>query len=170
MKNFLPLSSRVIKNNKGLSFIEVIISGAIFLTLIGAITINLLNLQRNRSAEAVVSVLNADLKSQQIKAMSGNTQNTITADEYGIFFESDKYTLFKGETYAPGSESNFEMSLSGSLMIIDINLQNSQVIFEQGSGEVKNYTEEQNSITILDTQTSETRTLSINQYGISTVN
>jgi hypothetical protein len=48
----------------------------------------------------------------------------------------------------------------------NINFNNNQIVFEKTSGEIVNYSQTQNTITIINTNTTETTTLVTNEYGV----
>ena len=82
------------KIQAGFTFIELIVSMAIFSLLVGLATISLSNVERTSSLASEVNRLLPDVKEQQIKAMSGDTEGGGVVSDYGIRFSSNSYTLY----------------------------------------------------------------------------
>src|SRR4030043_1020291 len=96
---------------KGFTLIELMVVMAIFalITCFGAL--NLVNLQTKSSLASDVNTLVSDIKEQQIKTMVGDMGGTASQIEFGIYFESNRYTLFRGASYS-SNPSNFPIDLS----------------------------------------------------------
>ena len=145
---------------KGFTLPEVIVAIAFFGLLVGLVTISLFNARGQTAQGATVDVLIADLKEQQIKAMSGSGDL-----DYGIYLEAGKYTLFDGNTYTPGASSNFEIALDPSIAISNILFPNSIIVFQKGSGEILNFVSGQNTFIVNLTTGGNPRTVSLNRLG-----
>ncbi len=151
------------KKVSGYSFIEIILSMGIFLTLASMATVigfNSLNrTQFNTSLELLIS----DLASQQQKAINrqiGNSDN----QAHGIYFKNNSYTLFSGLEYQDEDVQNEEIILENGITIENINLPNDQIIFSQNSGFVDQYQATQSSIIIFSNMRSVK--LNFNRYGV----
>jgi len=153
--------------NRGYTLTEIIIVMSILILLTGLTTISLLNAKHKSSLSASVDTFIADLKQQQLKAMLGDTEGRISSGNYGIFFAGGTYTLFHG-VYSPTESTNFDLSLSDNIEFSNITFPGSQIIFLQGSGEIDNYTDGQNTITIKDIIDNNQKTLTINEHGVVT--
>src|SRR4030042_5273018 len=97
---------------KGFTLIELMVVMAIFALITGFGALNLVNLQTKSSLAAHVNTLVADIKEQQIKTMAGDMGGTASQIEFGIYFESNRYTLFQGPTYSSSDPDNFIVDLS----------------------------------------------------------
>ena len=155
------------KKRRGFTLIELALIMGIIAILVSFITINLLKPQTTASTASAVQILGADIKEQQIKAMSGDSDFETTADSQGIYFESNRYTLFRGPNYASGSHY-FQVDMDQSL-ILSNTLPSSQVVFTKRSGET-GLSDGSNSVTVTNTQGGEQKTITINRYGSITVN
>lgn len=153
---------------RGITFIELIVVIGIFLTLIGIASISLVSTRINVSLDTTISSLIADLSSQQIKSMVGDTEGRATNDTYGIYFEQDKYILFHGLSYSPSDSSNFTISIKEPVRISSVQLPASSIVFSLRSGQVNGFSNTQNSITFQDSVTGEQKTVIINRYGAVT--
>ena len=150
--------------NSGFTFVEIVITMAIASTLLGIISMNLLKIHQTKTVQSVYKILVSDLKSQQTKAMSLSAQNTSSPGEYGVHFETNSYTLFKGTSYNPSDQANAEIELPENFSFSNVTLPSTQVVFTRGSGEVLSFTNGQNSLTINNFE-GDSITLEINPYG-----
>ncbi len=158
-------SKFMIKNFKGFTLVETIVVMGIIAALTGLGTINLIGAKRSADVSASVNVLIADLKSQQSRTMSGDTESGLVIDDYGVYFATREYTLFRGADFVSSDPaSHFVVELSQGIVFSDLNIQDSQVIFEKGSGEVVDYSATENSITLSDPVGNE-KTVLINSLG-----
>ena len=157
-----------LKKYPGFTLIELALIMGIIAILVSFITINLLKPQTTASTASTVQILGADIKEQQIKAMSGDTDGESSTDSQGIYFESNRYTLFRGPNYASGSHY-FQVDMDQNL-ILSNTLPSSQVVFGKRSGEVANYTQGSDTITLSHSQSGEQKVITINRYGSITVN
>ena len=160
---FLPYRDR-----GGVTFVEIIVVIGILLTLIGIAAVSFVPTRGNISLDTAISELVTELKSQQIKAMSGDTEGRGTNDNYGIYFEQSRYTLFHGTSYSITEPSNVSIMLAGTIRISSVELPSSSIIFEMGEGNVAGFSSTQNSITLEDSITGRQKTIIINRYGVIT--
>lgn len=146
------------KSGAGFTLPELLITMGIIAILFGFVSINLIRLQRHSSLVSTTDTLVSDLYSQQNKAMVGDTEGRATADEYGVHFETNKYSFFHGLSY---SSSDFDVELDPSLQF----LSTTDIIFSKGGGEVSGA-----PITVIlqDTTNGETKTITINEDGVIT--
>jgi len=105
------LSNVSVNPKRGFTLIEVMLVMAIFSLLMGFVTINLLRPQNKASVDSLSTQLIADIKQQQLKAMVGDSEGQATSQQFGVYFESDGYTLFRGSSYSASEASNFEVTL-----------------------------------------------------------
>ncbi len=138
---------------KGFTVIELIVVMGITLTLFAIGSLAFIKPQQKVNIESVVNTLITDIKSQQTKAMSGETNS-----DYTIHFETDSYIL-----------DNFTVALDESIKITDITFNNQDLIFQKGSGEV-NFVIGQNSLVIENESGDESVQISINKYGAINTN
>lgn len=157
-----------LKKYQGFTLIELALIMGIIAILISFVTINLLKPQTTASTSSSVQILGADLKEQQIKAMAGDSDFETTTEQQGIYFESNRYTLFRGPNYASGSHY-FQVDMDQNL-ILSNTLPSSQVVFTKRNGEVANYTSGSDTITLSHTQSGEQKIITINRYGAITIN
>lgn len=146
------------KNQKGFTLPELIITMGILSILFGFVAVNLIHLQRRSSLTTTVDTLVSDLYSQQNKAMVGDTEGRVTVDEYGVHFETNKYSFFHGLSY---STSDFDVELDPSLQF----LSTTDIIFSKGGGEVSGAPI---TVTLQDTTNGNIKTIIFNRYGVIT--
>ena len=118
--------------------------------------------------DVAITGLVADMKQQQLKAMSGDTEGRATADKYGVHFTSNSYVLFHGSSYSAGDAANYSINLDQNLTFIKINVPSSNIIFSQVSGDVSGFNASQNSVTIKNTGTNQQKVIQFNRYGVIT--
>ncbi len=151
---------------KGVTLIELMVVLSIVMLLFGLITLNLSNIYTTSSLEASGDVLINDIKSQQMKAMLGDTEGRASADAYGIYFEPDKYILFHGFVYNPSDASNFTINLEGNLRFNTILFPSSSIIFNPLSGETVGYVSGQDTVVLKDNSAGKQKTIQVNRMGI----
>ena len=132
---------------------ELIVVMAISGTLWGISTVALIKPQQKANVDNVVNTLIADIRSQQIKAMTG-----VDNSDYTIHLEEDRYVL-----------DGFTVNLDDNVKISNITLSAGDVVFQKGSGEVT-FSPAQNSFSVSDVNSSEIVQITINKYGVASKN
>lgn len=154
------------RSNSGFTLIELVIVIGIVTLLFGFMAISLVNNKQITSINSVRDTLISDMASQQTKAMNGSGGAVGTS--YGIYFLSNKYVLFKGDSYNPQDTSNFEVEMDSNIAFANVGFASSAVLFASGSGEVVGFQNGQNTVGIQDTNGNKTETITINKYGVVT--
>ncbi|OGG18797.1 hypothetical protein A3D78_02165 [Candidatus Gottesmanbacteria bacterium RIFCSPHIGHO2_02_FULL_39_14] len=149
---------------RGFTLIEVVIVIAFLMTLLGLVLASSINFRISTDVNSEVNKLITDIKNQQIKAMTGDTEGSLIVDSSGINFSQTKYTMFHGDTYTPANPTNFDVELESNLKIINT-FPNNTIIFSLKSGEIASFTPGSDSITIQDAANSVSRTIKLNKYG-----
>jgi prepilin-type N-terminal cleavage/methylation domain-containing protein len=147
----------------GFSLIEMVVAMGLLLLLLGFITLNLVSNQRRTSLEVTVEALISDLRAQQIKAMTGATGGSGTGQNFGIYFASSSYTLFRGNSYSASDTHNLVIALDPNYVFANAG---QTVSFTRRSGMVIGYQASQNTIVLQDATNNDTRTITFNQYGV----
>jgi type II secretory pathway pseudopilin PulG len=152
--------------------LEVILAMAVLAILMGIATINLFNASNKAYQNTTAATLYTDLKSQQIKAMNGDTDGTGTTGAYGVYFQPTQYILFRGINYSPSNPTNFAVKIPDDVNFTNILFTNpnSQIIFASGSGEFFNYSSGHNSVTIQNVGGFGSKTVTLNRFGVVTSN
>lgn len=135
--------------------IELMVVMGIFALMLGFASINLIRPQTQANLDTTVTTLISDLKGQQIRAMSGDGPSA-----YGVFFEQNRYTLFTGSSFSAGATDNFSVNMEGGITISPT----TSVVFAQRSGETST-----TSILVTNTNSNQTKTVTINQYGAASI-
>jgi type II secretory pathway pseudopilin PulG len=160
----------ILKHQKGYSLLELLIIFSIIAIIITLASANLMGATRRTVKSTNFSTLVSDLKSQQVKAMNGDTEGASSNNNYGIYFESNKYTLFRGNSYSPSDTHNFTINLPTGTELSDITFNNSLILFAAGSGEFISFNNTKNSLKIKNTTDGSTKGLIINKFGTITTN
>lgn len=153
-------------HTRGFTLVELLVVMGLVGVLMTLTFVNLIQPQRSASLSGTVDVLVADLRSQQLKAMAGDTLGAATTQAHGIYVESNQYILFKGDTYSASDADNFIVQADG--VTFGTNLPSAQVSFQKASGEPAGFNASANTITV--TASGQSRTITINRYGVLTVN
>lgn len=148
-------------SSQGFTLIEILLTMAVATTLLGFMTMNLLHAQNSATLSSVVESLDSDLKSQQNKAMSGESTVSSSGESYGVAIAAHQYTLYHGTTYDPGDSKNFTIAVDNPITLSSS--PSTQVLFAQRSGEISSAPF---TITITNTITNEHKTLTLNRYGV----
>jgi len=152
------------KKLTGFTLIEILLVMGIMATLSAIAGLSLSTLYSKADLNSSQNLLTSELKSQQLKAMAGYAPGSSVAVAHGIYFESDKYTLFSGNEFNPDDPANVPLPASTNVAYSPSNLTDNSIIFLAGSGEVANHLTGA-AITITDANTGEMRQVQINLMG-----
>ena len=154
-KKYFQFSIFNFQFDPGFTLIELMVVMGIFALMVGFASINLIRPQTQASLDTTVTTIVADLKEQQIKAMTGNG-----ASSYSVRFNNSNYILFTGSSY-PSPTDNFTINLDPNLQITP---NPTTIVFAQRSGESNTTT-----LTVTNTASSEQKTIIINILGSVTI-
>lgn len=148
----------------GFTYIELIMVMGITMVIMSIVSvISMTNLTRSQT-NAQIDFLLSDISTQQQLAA-----NRVISGEgnqlYGVQFLEDAYVLFEGESYVADKNTNQQVALPIGMDISTINLPNQQIVFDQGTGFVKNWQAAQSGI-VLSSPLGKTITITINRYGV----
>src|SRR5260221_3280640 len=101
------------QRSEGFTLIELFVVLAIGLILFAATFINLGRPQQTGNVATVLDELLADIKSQQIVALSGGTGGGASAQPQGVFVQASQFTLFAGSSYVFNANDLVETVPSG---------------------------------------------------------
>lgn len=152
-----------VTTEKGFTLPELLIAMSIVLSLLFIATLNFVSVKQRTSLNSSVSILVNDMKSQQLKAMIGDTEGGGTRSDYGIRIlpSSSEYILFNGSEYDEDNINNFPVELGDN---VEFNA-GEDLIFTKVNGEISGGSK---SITLYERTTHEQRTIIVNKYGIVT--
>jgi len=159
------------RKQRGFTIPELLITMGIIAILFGFVSINLIHLQRRSYLTTTVDTLISDLYSQQNKALVGDTEGSGAISAHGVYFETNRYVLFRGSSYNPLDTSNFPINLDASLTFSSITFPSCPscyVLFSKISGET-GLIDGSNTVTLTDSTNGEQKILEINKYGTITV-
>jgi len=154
---------------RGFTIPELLIVIGILAILFGLTTPNLFKFRQRSVLNTTVDTLVSDLKSQQNKAMVGDTEGRATADYYGVRFEASQYILFHGSSYSPLDATNFNIDLDPTLSFSSITFPSSNAIFATGNGELVGFVSGSDTVTLTDSTNGDQKIIQINIYGAITV-
>lgn len=153
----------------GFTIVELVIVVSIVLILATLSAASLPSLQSSTSINSAVDELNPELRQQQMKAIQGDTEGRSTNDNYGIHFDATQYVLYHGVSYDPTDVDNIVIPIKNNIQIFSTSFPSNNILFASVSGEIANYIPGSNTVVLRDVNnTSLTKTLQINRYGIIT--
>lgn len=153
----------------GFSVPETIIVLGIVAILASFAVISLFTVQHRSSFSSTVSILKTDIRQQQMKAMTGDTEGASLNSDYGVYFETNRYTLFRGSSYNPQDAANFKVNLEGNLQFDLITFPQTTLVFSKGSGEMVGFVQGANRVTVQNSVSGEIEQITINRYGVVTL-
>lgn len=165
-KLVLPSLKREPDITKGFTLPELIVTVGILMVLIAIAALSISRADLRADLNGKTLVLLADIKNQQLKAMSGETGATSTSADHGIYFGTNSYTTFRGSTYDPSNPTNFIVQFENNLSFQNVQFQNSQIVFSKVSGEIKNYNPAGDTFSIVNNPTNEIKSIEFNKYGV----
>lgn len=159
-----------IKNNKGITLIEIVIIIAI-ISIISSIVLFNLSLFRNEQALKNTTV---DIVSILNKARE-NTLSSLNSTNYSVHFETDRAVLFTGSIYSDSLSTNEVTIFSPSVTIpatlgINISGGGNNITFERLTGEVINGTIDSSIVIELASDGTKQKTITINKTGVISSN
>ena len=157
-----------LNSQKGFSFLEVMITTSIMAILFSVITFNLLRAQGSSSEQSNLDILVSDIRAQQAKAMTGSTEGRASSSNYGVYFLSDRYVLFNGNSYNAVDPTNYTIELPEDIEIVSTTLPSNTLLFSVLSGEIVGYSDSSNSIIFRSVSANEQTVITLNQYGVIT--
>ena len=141
----------------GFTLVEMTIILGIIAILFSITSLNLSNITPKTSLDGALQNFIVNLKQQQLLALTNNIN-------HGLYIPSDKYTVFKGNSYNPSDSSNFNFSND------DISWSTSAsggvIMFVKNTGNISNMVGTTITISLTQTITQQTKTITINKYGI----
>lgn len=152
----------------GFTYLETIVVLGILSILFTLSFINVGRAQINANINQTLDVLISNIKQQQLKSMIGDTESRTNHDVYGVHFNGTSYVLFHGSTYNPADTSNITIPLNSGETFTNILFPSANIIFTYGTGEVSGFLNGSNSVTIFNTNSSERKTITINNLGAIT--
>ncbi len=150
----------------GFTLIELIVTVGLIAFLLTFSSLNFISTQRKTTLQDQVLLLSTDIRGQQLKAMSSDTGGSGTVSNYGIYFQNQTYTLFRGDTYSAIDPENYVVTLPETTIIVDVLFPNSQIVFQKGSGEILNFNNTQNTFSLTDSQLGESHLYTLNALGV----
>lgn len=117
--------------HSGNSLVELLIVMGLFTVMFVTSSLSLSSTRSRTTLGTTVDTLVADLRSQQTKAMSGDTGGGSGNINYGVKFLANSYFLFKKDDTDP---DKFEVVLDN--VQITNSFTGSEIIFQKGNGEI----------------------------------
>lgn len=155
------------RTQKGFTFIELIVVFGIITVLFSIGYIGVSKLITSTTSNTSISSIISDIKTQQIKAMVGDTEGNGTPDTHGVKILSNSYVLFHGSVYNAQSSSNFEIPIPEGYTLTTT-FPDQTIVFNLGNGEIANYDSSTDTITLTNTVTNRNQSVEFNKFGAVT--
>lgn len=158
---------------KGFTVLELTIVLGIIAFILGFSFISFNTAQTKNDLASTLDVILSDIKEQQLKAMVTDTEGRASNFNYGIHFDSNKYTLFHCAaspscTYDSSDTTNFPVKLDQTTQFTSVTFPSANLVFSQTTGKVLNFVQGQNTFIIKNISSGEQKTVTINLYGVIT--
>ncbi len=145
--------------NRAFTLIEMLVVVGIGVVILTTTTVLLLSGQRRvAKISAEVQVL-SDIRSAQTKAMAGGGTQ-------GVSFGSNAYTLFKGISYNANDTANFVINLDNNINLATA-FPGSEIVFLAVSGEINNYVNGSDTVSVVDATDNTNKVIRFNKYGVA---
>ncbi len=147
-------------NNWGFSLIEVLIAVSVLTILSGLIAPGFNFFRRQSALDGATQEIIHALRLAQNKTLASEGDSN-----FGVYFEANKFVVFKGLTYSASSPNNEVHNLDSSLSISSVNFGGAvaYVVFERLTGTTANY----GSLVVRQaSDASQNKTIYIDQSGI----
>ena len=147
-------------NSKGLTIIELLVVMGVMAILLGVSLPVFINLNQHRDLEGYQRQAIANLTEARDRAQAENKP-------YGLYFQSDRFTLFQGDSFQAASDQ-ITIELPSNITFSLIQLPDSQAALSPLTGEVMDFDSNNNQV-ITSNNINESQTLTINQLGVVNV-
>lgn len=158
------------QSQKGFTLLEVLLVLGLFGILMGLSTVNIIQPQVNAYLDSDVDKLSAEIRQQQLRSITADTNLTSSSQSYGVYFEASRYILFTGTNYSASDTKNIVVNLETNDQFSTINLTGAQIVFQKLSGEVNDYSSTLNNVVIRNSISNQQKVLNFNRYGVLNVN
>lgn len=131
MKTIKQQKKNYLVKNTGFTLIEILMVIGIIAILLGMSIVGFRLFEGKTELKSYAQNILTILELARTKTLASED-----ASQYGVYFEQNKYVLFKGDTYQEEAENNKTYQLPGRLKINGINLanENDSVVFQRISG------------------------------------
>jgi len=147
-------------NNRGFTLIEVLIAVSILTILTGLIAPGFSFFKKQSTLESATQEITQTLRLAQNRTLASEGDTN-----FGVYFEANKFVLFKGLVYSASATDNEVHNIDSSLTISSINFGGAvaYVVFERLTGTTANY----GSLVVRQaSDTTQNKTIYVDQSGI----
>lgn len=150
----------------GFTLVELLVVGFFVTTLYLITTQSLFRGHRTTTLTEATSQLVRDLRETQMRAIEGKTTIAGGVVDHSIRFEVDRYIRYPGTVYDSGNPENQVVMLPSTMQLVSISVVDGVVTFARSSGDVRNWTNGSDSVTLSDTGIGKNDVISINKHGV----
>lgn len=118
--------------------------------------------------QLTLATLIADIRYQQQLSRTGEVVGKYSVVPFGLVLQKSQYILFQGNEYIPGRGPEKQMPVPAPI-VLETTLPEGLLLFESGSGNIIGFDATKHTITLRDTKSQAKRTISLNLYGVITL-
>ena len=146
---------RSIRIAHGYSLTELLVTLGVLSILLGIGTLSFTTLRFRNQLSLVVAEVRAELLRAQSEAI-----NTIDS---GVYFESDRFVYFRGNSYVEGAPENEQTDIPSNMSITSITFTDGIATFDPVTGYLENFSDPAHVVL---SGGAETRTVLVNEWGL----
>lgn len=146
----------------GFTLIELIVVLGMLATLSGLSYLTLFGRIQQTDVANTTAGLVADLRSQQVRAMTGEQTNGTAS--YGVHLDGNQYVLFSGSAYDANDPNNSMFPVNGAQL--STTFVGGNIVFSPGNGDIVGFVPSGNAITVTSAEGGSIKTVRLNRYGV----
>jgi prepilin-type N-terminal cleavage/methylation domain-containing protein len=154
------------KVQRGFTVIEILIAIAIFAIIIALPSMLLYGTSRTDNLNFAYKQVKNSIGEAQVLTVASRSTDGQNPAQYGIYITTNSYVLFSGSAYNPNSATNEVTTLPSGVQFTTIQIPNSTILFERVTGKISNYSSTQHTLVLTETNTQQTKTLTLSTLGV----
>lgn len=150
---------------RGFTLIEILIVLFIFGTIVTMPMVFLWGIGRGDSLLAATREVIGGIHEAHTNTISGRSFDGQQPSSFGIYFQTNYYVLFSGASYDVNDTNNAQTDLPTGITFSQISVPQNTIVFSKVTGSVTNFDPVQNFVILQDSNTLETRQITITSVG-----
>lgn len=154
------------KAASGLTLVELMLVVSILAILLSLGTVVFSTFGRQDRLLLEARGIEGIINEAKIKTLAGFSLGEAASQNFGVYFQADRYVFFPGQAYNPENVGNQVFVLPESLEIAPIFFPGNSLVFTKITGEVLGYNPDQNYLVLSDKKTSAAKRINVNKLGV----